>query len=220
MSIFKDYANFYNSIYKNKPYEQEAEFVYNWANKPKNILSLGCGTGEYEKYWCKKARIIGIDSSKEMLDNAYQHPNIKYFVHSIENLEKFPYCPSDCVVALFNVMGYCLLEECLPYLPLKKGGYLIFDIWDASKFSKQPSQPRVKYFDYGYRVSVTEQISKRLLRIDFIIVEQKKIKVFERHWVQGYFHKDIQDLCKKYGYKIAGIKRTKTWTIWYKLTKL
>ena len=218
--MFKDYAKYYNLLYQDKLYQKEAEFVYKWANKPKTILELGCGTGQHAKYWAKNAKVVGIDQSEEMLANAYQHSNIKYFVHSVENLNTFSYCPSDCVVALFNVMGYCLLEECLPYLPLKKGGYFIFDIWDASKFKKQPPQPKVKYFNYGYRVSIPERYSKRLLRIDFIIVEWKKIKVFERHWVQGYFHKDIQGLCKKYGYKIAGIKKTKTWTIWYKLAKI
>lgn len=221
MSIFKDYAKFYNLLYKDRPYKQEADFVYKWANKPKKILELGCGTGQHAKHWVNKVnRIVGIDNSREMLDNAYQHSKFLYFKYNIENLENFPCFSFDCIVALFNVMGYCLLENCLPWLPLKKGGYFIFDVWDASKFKIQPPQPKVKYFNYGYRVSIPERYSKRLLRIDFIINECNKIKMYERHFVEGYFYKDIQDLCKKCGYKISAVKRTKGWIIWYRLQKL
>ena len=219
-SIFKNYANYYNFLYQDKPYKKEAEFVYKWANKPKRILELGIGTGQHAKYWCKNSQITAIDNSKEMLKNAYQHPNIKYFLHSIENLNDFIYPLSDCAVALFNVMGYCLLEETLPYLPLTKDGYFIFDIWDASKFKKQPPQVKVKYFDMGYRVSIPHQISKRLLEIDFIIVDFNKIKVFERHLIQGYFREDIKQLCRLHNYKIADIKPTKTWNCWYKIQKI
>lgn len=219
MDIFKDYAKFYNLLYTDKSYKQEAEFVYKWANRPKIILELGIGTGQHAKYWCKKVKIIGIDNSWEMLKQAYKHPNISYIQGNIEtfNWKTNDY---DCVVALFNVMGYSLLEYCLPKLPVKPKGYFIFDIWNASKFKQYPPIPKVKHFNLGYRIAIPEQISKRLLRIDYIIVEGKKIQVFERHFVQGYFHKDIIDLCKKYRYKIAGMKQTKTWPIWYKLMRI
>ena len=220
MSIFKDYANFYDLIYKDKLYKQEAEFVYNWANKPKNILSLGCGTGQHEKYWCKYTKIIAIDQSEEMIKNAYRHRNIKYICENINKFLFHKHLPFiECVVAMFNVVGYCLLKDIMPLLSLEKGKYFIFDFWDASKFNKQPPQPKVKYFDHSYRISLPAQITKRLIRIDFIIVKRGEIKAFERHWVQRYFHKDIQDLCKKYGYKIVGIKPTKSWTVWYKIQR-
>ena len=219
--IFSDYAKYYNLIYQTKDYEKEANFVYKWANKPKKILELGCGTGQHAKYWAKHAYyIVGLDKSKEMLDLAYQHPNIKYFIQPLEKLKDFPWVDVDCVMALFNVMGYCLLEECLPHLPLVSGGYFVFDIWDASKFKQYPPIPKVKHLGLAYRVAIPEQISKRLLRIDYIIVEGKEVKVFERHFVQGYFKQDIEKLCKVYGYKIIDIKSTKDWQIWYKIQKL
>ena len=217
--IFSDYAKFYNLLYQDKFYKQEAEFVYKWANKPKTILEIGCGTGRHAEYWCKKAqKIIAIDTSKEMLNRAFKYPNIYYYNKPLEKI-KFDQ-DVDSVFALFNVMGYYLLEECLPKLPLKPKGYFIFDVWNASKFKQQPPVPRLKYFQLGYRVAVPELISKRLVRIDYIIVMWQQVQVFERHFVQGYFKDDIEKLCKLYNYKIIDTKSTSSWQLWVKLQKL
>jgi len=222
--IFSDYAKYYNLIYSTKNYKSEAEFVFNWANKPKTIIEIGCGTGRHIYHLAPKVeQIIGTDASLEMLSLAYIHTkkfkNVRYIFNKTD--KKLLDLPKvDCAMALFNVMGYCFLEECLPHLPLKRGGYFIFDIWDASKFKQYPPVPKVKYFGLAYRVAIPKQISKRLLRIDYIIVEGKEVKVFERHFVQGYFQKDIEQLCKLHNYKISDIKPTKEWTCWYKLQKL
>ncbi len=222
--MFKQYAKYYDLIYANKPYQKEADFVYKWAKQPKTIISLGCGTGKHEQYWCKNnCKIIGIDGSKEMLKRAYKHFNIKYLNKQIDyQLEKLPL--ADCIVAMFNVLGYVLLEDCIQYLPIKKGGYFIFDVWDASKFKKQPPKIMIKRFNLKYRIAVPRQISKRLIKINYFIVdetpEEDVLDSFESHYVEGYFKKDIQDLCKEHGYKIVAIKPTKKWTVWYKLQKL
>lgn len=216
--IFSDYAKYYNLIYKDKPYKKEADFVYNWANKPKTIFEIGCGTGGHAKYWCDKAKIVGVDDSAGMLKNAYRHKNIRYFNSQID---KFSNIKFDCVMALFNVMGYYLLENCLSDLPLKKGGYFIFDIWDAAKFDNDPPQLKLNNFYYDtYRATIPQRLTKRLIQIDFIIVEDTTIKAFERHFVEGYFKKDIEDLCRKHNYKIIGVKPTKTWACWYKIMKI
>ncbi len=223
----EDYVRFYNLIYKDKNYKQEAEFVYKWANKPKTMLELGIGSGQHAKYWAKSAKIMGIDKSQDMIENAYRHKNITYINQDIFNFlynwaqENSPIPVTfDCITAMFNVMGYTLLEEIIPLLPLEKGQYFIFDIWDAAKFDKQPPQPKVKYFEHFYRISIPERISERLLRIDFIIVEIDQIRAFERHFVQGYFLKDIENLCRKYNYKIVDTKSTSSWQLWFKLRKI
>jgi hypothetical protein len=223
MSFAKKYVENYELIYKDKPYQEEAEFVYDWANKPKTIVSLGCGLGKHEQYWCKHCKVIGIDGSKEMIKRAYKHPNITYLNKSIEYKSlNIPY--KDCVVAMFNVLGYVLLEDCISYLPIKKGGYFIFDVWDASKFIISPPKIEVKKFGFKYRLAVPEKISKRLIKINYFIVNQTPeediLESFETHYVEGYFKKDIEDLCKKQGYRIVSIKPTKNWKVWYKLQKL
>ncbi len=224
MKIFSDYAKFYSLLYATKDYKKEANFVYNWADKPKTILDIGCGTGRHIYHLAPRVeQIIGTDASLEMLTLAYLHTkkfhNVRYIFNKTDKrLMDLPIV--DCAIALFNVMGYCLLEQSLPYLPLLKGGYCIFDIWDASKFKKYPPVVKVKHFDTGYRVAVPEQISDRLMKIDYIIVENKEVKVFERHFVQGYFKEDIEKLCELHKFKIVDTKSTSSWQIWYKLEKL
>lgn len=48
---FKDYAKYYDLIYKDKDYEKEVDFIENifWKNKPKKILEVGCGNRELYK---------------------------------------------------------------------------------------------------------------------------------------------------------------------------
>ena len=220
MSVFtENYVKYYNLLYATKPYKKEADFVYNWAGKPKIILELGVGTGGHAKYWVDKADVIyAVDSSQEMLNKAFKHPKIQYMCIPLQDLD--PNNKFDCIFALFNVMGYSLLEFSLGKIPIKENGIFIFDIWDASKFKQYPPIPKIKHLGSAYRVAIPKQITKRLLRIDYIIVEGKKIQVFERHFVQGYFRKDIEELCKLHNYKIADIKPTKDWSIYYKLQKL
>jgi SAM-dependent methyltransferase len=220
MKNFSEYAKYYEVIYKTKKYKQEADFAYKWAERPRSILELGCGMGRHAKFWAKKSNIVGIDCSPQMLSLAYQHPNITYKCMKIDNnlqrLGQF-----DCVMAMFNVMGYALLEDCIQYLPLKPGGHFIFDVWDASKFKTQPPEPRIKWSKTWYRLAVPTQMSERLLRIDYFIVDKNKgLILHEKHLVEGYFHKDIEDLCKKADYEIIEVKNTDNWIVWYKLQKL
>lgn len=218
MQIFSDLAQVYDLIYSKKPYRKEAEFVYRWAKKPKTIIELGCGTGQHAKYLCKDAIVFGIDGSEEMLKRAHKAPNIYYYKEKIgKNLFMFPNV--DCVLAMFNVVGYVLLEDCLPYLPLKKGGYFIFDCWDATKFDKDPPRLTMIEFKGGYRVAVSQRISKRLIKVNYHIIIGETATV-ETHLVEGYYHDDIAQLCERFGYKVDGIKTTNNWTMWYRLQKL
>lgn len=205
-------------IYRDKPYKKEAEFVYNWAKKPKTILELGCGTGQHARYWASKAKITAVDRSLDMLKLAYRHKNIKYLNQNIYELnfdKEF-----DCVVAMFNVMGYCCLHYILECLPIKAGGYFIFDAWNAGKFKILPPGPRVKFLPYGYRVSIPQQLDERSLKIDFIITQNNRIEVFESHDVHGFFDKDVKVISEANNFKIIDIKKTKNWTQFWKLQKL
>jgi len=219
MNNFSEYAKYYEQIYANKKYKQESNFAYKWAEKPKTILELGCGMGRHAQYWAEKSTITGIDCSPEMLNRAYKHPNIIYHCMPIDNkLAKMT--EVDCVMAMFNVMGYVLLEDCIQYLPLKKGGYFVFDVWDAAKFKTDPPEPRIKWMKTWYRLAVPTKISERLLRTDYFIVDKKKgLIVHEKHMVEGYFQKDIEALCKKTGYELVAVQPTNNWIQWYKLRK-
>ena len=48
MSIFDNYSQYYNLIYKDKDYETEVDYTHRLLtrfNSGKKLLELGCGTG-------------------------------------------------------------------------------------------------------------------------------------------------------------------------------
>ncbi len=156
-----------------------------------------------------------------MLKHAYKHNNITYKLLNIDSNTLKSIQPADCVMSLFNVMGYVLLEDCISSLPLKKDGYFIFDVWDAAKFLRQPPEVKVKYFSNDkFRVAIPNRETERMIKINFFIGSDKGIESFETHYVEGYFKNDIKQLCKKAGYTIVQSMPTNTWTTWWKLRKL
>lgn len=219
MSIFEGYAKHYDLIYKDKDYKGEAEFVYEWANKPKTILSLGCGTGGHERYWCEKARVVGIDNSKEMLKRAHKHKNIEYIHRDIKDYEtgrKF-----DCVVAMFNVMGYYPLWHTLSKLPLKSGGYFIFDCWDYNKIIKDKPRITTQWIDNKYlRVIIPMEEYHSWLGFNILIIRSYSKVISEFHKIFTYIKEETEGISKDYGYKVIDIKDTSGWTKWYKLIKI
>lgn len=224
MKIFKDYAQFYDLIYKQKSYKEEATFVYKWANKPKTILDLGCGTGKHIYYLASKTeQIIGIDASLEMLSWAYMRTkkfnNVKYiFNKTNKRLLDLP--KVDCVMALFNVVGYIGLEKCLKYIPLKRNGYFIYDIWDKNKVQKYGFMKIEKIFKWGKILISPVWNNLNVVKLLIEIKPKKGDSLKEFHFIKFYSLKDINIIGKKYGYKVIETKPTETWVKWFKLQKL
>jgi len=59
MSVFgKNYSKVYDVLYKKKNYNKEFDLIHNKIKKHnkncKNVLELGCGTGQYTKLFCQK----------------------------------------------------------------------------------------------------------------------------------------------------------------------
>jgi trans-aconitate methyltransferase len=62
-----------------RPYESTvafADFIGPWAAASNSIVDIGCGTGANTVYLAKwfRARFVGIDSSRELIDEARNHP--------------------------------------------------------------------------------------------------------------------------------------------------
>lgn len=222
MQNFKEYARFYDLIYKDKPYEKEVDRVLKWANYPKTLLELGCGTGKHTEYFVKKVNhIIAIDKSKEMLSYTKLNKKVSHFCMDInpKNLNQFS--KVDCATALFNVVGYVWLEDILPFLQIKSGGYFVFDCWDYDKVSVYPEETRVKKFKGGYRVTIPCKMENYNFTLDFIIVTDDNYSLVETHTLRIYTYSKIKELCDLYGYKVKKVMSIEgEWTDWYCLQKI
>jgi predicted TPR repeat methyltransferase len=71
---FKEYAAYYDLIYKDKDYEKEVDFIEDifgeivGASNSKKILELGCGTGNYTKILVDRGyEVTAVDVSEDML---------------------------------------------------------------------------------------------------------------------------------------------------------
>lgn len=118
MTVFGNYACYYDLLYQDKDYSGEANFIQEliqkYAPNAKNLLELGCGTGIHaEKLAEVGYEVLGIDMSREMLEAAnrrligleekqsqklsFDHGDIRTY----RTDRRF-----DTVISLFHVMSY------------------------------------------------------------------------------------------------------------------
>ena len=77
----REYVKFYNSEFGRKVLEKELEFVEKRLKGCENVLSIGCGPALLEaelQHLHPEMRIIGLDSSKEMLKQAPSSLHVEY----------------------------------------------------------------------------------------------------------------------------------------------
>lgn len=157
MNVFADYAAYYDLLYPEEKFEEEAAFVDSLlrkhGGKPRSILDLGCGTGRHAFRLSRLGyAVTGVDRSAEMLRQARKRnagqPDVEFVQSDIAELE----LPGtfDAVVSLFHVMSYMTepqaLERALAAARrrLEPGGRLLFDYWHAPCLEIEGVQTRVR----------------------------------------------------------------------------
>ncbi len=221
MPQFKKYAKYYDLIYENKDYKGEADMVYKWASRPEIVLDIGCGTGQHIKCWLKNSRITyitGIDKSQAMIKLAKKDPKVNYYKGDITRI-KFESNVFDAAFAMFNVVGYLdyyQFEKLLENLPLKKGGYFIFDCWDYDKIYPKSEMKTIT------RKGITRISFLHHSATVFFYLYDKNHKLLcnEAHEITSYSAGMIKTIAKTRSYKVMGSKDTDGWVRWWKLKKL
>lgn len=157
MSVFNEYARYYDLLYRDKDYAGEAEYVHGLiqAHAPdaKCILNLGCGSGRHDRCLSELGyTVTGVDLSEEMLsaarDAAADNESLEYVqgdVRTVRLGHSF-----DVVISLFHVMSYQVSNDDLlaafatAHSHLKPGGTFIFDCWYGPGVLSDPPTVRVK----------------------------------------------------------------------------
>ena len=206
----ESYAKFYDGFNSDKNYEKEIKFVYEWAGRPGSIFDIGCGTASYWKFYPERTKLFGIEKSRSMHSSSDRIKNADIMTYTHKG-NRF-----DCATALFDVLNYIPRHDWWKNLPIKKGGFFIFDIWDKEKVQQD-----------GFRI--TERKSgdaKRLIaplifdgkKIDLMInvVLEKTSEIFyETHTMYLYSREEIEKFCGK-EFEVCDYMRTKTWQTWVK----
>ena len=212
----KDYASYYNLFNQEKKYKKEIQFLYDWAEKPKSILDIGCGTASYWDFFPPEVLICGIEKSASMIENSAHKEKI--FQLEAKNIRELDFVPDfDLATCLFDVVNYIEDHKWWKDIPVKPGGYFIMDIWDKEKVSKDGFRETTKTFGNASR-----KISPLLIDGNSVLLEievNDSGKVFkENHKMFLYGKEDIERFCGDI-FDIVEVKKTKDWQTFYKLRR-
>lgn len=226
MDTFQDYANYYDTIYHDKNYKAECDFLEaifsKYFSKPvRSILDLGCGTGGHALILAEKGyKITGVDVSEEMLKIGKakaenKGANIRFIKGDLRDIgigKKF-----DAVIAMFAVISYQVTNKDLSNTfdnvrkHLEKGSLFIFDFWFGPAVLIQRPNARMKIVHRSGEqiirfasptldiMTQTVQVNYKLLRIkDGRILDE----VNESHMMRFLFPEEIKHNLTKAGFKL------------------
>ena len=220
-NLFDLIGDYYDLIYSEKNYTEEASFVSEILVKYKiegnSILELGSGTGIHATELAKKGYFVqGIERSKQMLSKSKVHQRYKPLLGDIRDFSldiKF-----DAAISLFHVISYQIKNEDLDLVfdnvnkHLNKGGLFLFDFWYSPAVFNLKPEIRIKRLqDEDYiisRISEPQSISEKN-RVDVkftFYVENKKdsfIKKFvEVHPMRHFSLPEIELVALKHNFEI------------------
>jgi len=232
MSVFGDYARYYNLLYRDKEYAAETEFILDCLKRhggmPATLLDLGCGTGRHALEMARRGVCVtGVDMSATMLEMGRQllatSPNLPAEVlppqlqegdaRTVRLGKRF-----DAVTSLFHVMSYQNTEkDALAVMEtarqhLKPGGLFLFDFWYGPGVLTDPPTERDRIMeDDKIRVRrhaipvhrVDENIVEVHYDIELIDVSTGCMKkLSEMHSMRYWFIPELRYLARMSGFDV------------------
>ncbi|MBF0485480.1 MAG: class I SAM-dependent methyltransferase [Candidatus Omnitrophica bacterium] len=222
--VFKEYARYYDLLYKDKDYVGEIAYIQNFIKKynpsAKTVLNLGCGTGRHDACLQKMGyEVTGIDLSDTMLVEAKKRAipgKLEFFqgdVRTVSLKKKF-----DVVVSLFHVMSYQTADADISAAfktaakHLKKGGIFIFDFWNGDGVLKDLPTVRVKRLkdDVMKIVRIAEPVihrKRKVIDVNYQIIALNKksgqySEFYETHFMRYFFLPEIEQALSKTGFSL------------------
>jgi SAM-dependent methyltransferase len=221
---FDDYAMYYNLLYEDKNYKEEANYIKKLIKneQPQGlyILDLGCGTGKHDQIFVEEGfNVTGVDLSNQMISIAKRNEveNLR-FIHGDARTVKIDK-KYDVVVALFHVMSYQVTNEDVASvfktaaIHLKKGGIFIFDCWYGPAVLTDRPTIRIKRLENKsiklIRISEPEMNSKdNTVDVFFdVFIMDKSMGVHkelrEKHTMRYLFYPEIELFALNSGFEIT-----------------
>ena len=187
MTTFELYAAYYDLLYEDKRYDDEAQFVARLvgehAPQASSILELGCGTGKHALALARQGfSLTGVDLSPGMVDCANARlsganlPSDLRVSFDIADIRTVRFDRTfDAVTALFHVMSYQITDNDLTETirtassHLAVGGVFVFDCWYGPAVVASRPEVRVKRCENS-RLRVF-RVAEPLMRPDRNIVD-------------------------------------------------
>jgi SAM-dependent methyltransferase len=161
VTVFADYAPWYDLLYEDKDYSSEVDFVERRLREHDltsgKVLDLGCGTGLHAIEFARRGwSVAGIDLSEDMIVKAKSRAaqaELTIPFRQGDACEMGPERDFDAVVSLFHVASYQTDREQLEgffrtaHAALKSGGMFFFDYWYGGAVLAQGVETRVKVIE-------------------------------------------------------------------------
>jgi SAM-dependent methyltransferase len=216
MTVFGQYASFYDFLYQDKAYEAECDFLEfiftRYASKRlKTILDLGCGTGGHAIILARRGySVVGVDRSIEMLRLAQKKESAgKVIFHEADICDLRLDKKFDAIISMFAVMNYMTRNEDLLSAfytarhHLNPKGLFVFDSWfGPGVFHEPPIFRRKELVAEEKRVvrnaTPTFDLVNQVIDIRFDVLEtfghQKISEVTEHHFMRPLFVQEVKHL--------------------------
>jgi SAM-dependent methyltransferase len=229
MTVFGEYAQFYDILYGDKDYEAECDFLEEifrrYAQGPmQTVLDLGCGTGGHVFPLMRRGyRVTGIDRSQDMLAIAQgkvtDRSPVPVFrqgdIRDVDLEQKF-----DAVIAMFAVMSYMTSNEDLlaalrtARRHLRPGGLFAFDAWFGPAVLTQKPTDRCKIIDRdGERivrfVHPELRILDHVVEVNYHVLRLREKQVAdetsETHSMRFLFPQEIGHYLDESGFRLRNL---------------
>lgn len=223
--VFDAYAAYYDLLYNDKNYKEEALYVHELIKRhcstARSILDLGCGTGKHANEFCSLGyEVEGVDISDKMINIAkanYSSSQIKFHHADIRSARLFK--KFDVVGALFHVMCYQTQDADLLSVfdtasdHLNIGGLLIFDCWYGPGVVHDPPTLRTKLIENdGMAIERVAQptvyAERNLVQVDYdVTITEKdtnaKHQIHEQHQLRYIFKNEIERMAAAKNFEVV-----------------
>jgi len=231
MTVFGNYAQYYDLLYQDKDYKKETDYVHQliqrFAPQTASILELGCGTGKHAVLLAECGYSVhGVDMSLEMLTLANERlaslpedisDRLRFSQGDICNIEigeQF-----DAAIALFHVVSYQTSNKALQQTiktvkhHLKPGGIFLFDVWYGPAVLSDPPAVRIKRME-NEKIQVTRiaepqiDMNKNTVKVNYQVFIRNKDsdrveEISEVHKVRYLFRPELDLLFEQHGFDIV-----------------
>jgi len=198
------YQIYYDKMYSTKDYSYEVDTVLSMVDIPKNILDVGCGTGNHVIQFIKRGfESFGIDPDQNMIKRALEKDKQHFKCGDVSEIDK----QYDLVVSLFNVVNYIVsLDVLLNFfrsIYSITNRYFIFDCWNGLAVILDQPRKEVRKID-----NITVVLEPRILLMDQIVEMTNKIYVEDEVKFEYTFNQRLwtprilKDLLEMAGFKV------------------
>lgn len=235
--IYGKYGEYYDLIYSMKNYDSECKGLIGYfkkfsRGKVRNVLDVGCGTGNHCTILAEKGyRAVGIDFSEVMIAQAKKKVKgkslpVDFYVQDMKDFglkQKF-----DVAICLFGTLCYCVTDgETRAVLSrmwnhLKREGLFIFDFWPVHAYATRETWQTALEIQKGetsiirimegcsfdYQTNVVE------LKIKCYVIKNKKLldSFQEEHNLRTFTAAEMAHILRENGFKPLDFFKVEWWS--------